>query len=510
MDHEHERVLLTGATGYVGGRLLPQLEASGASLRCLARRPEHLAARVAPETEVIQGDVLEEDSLAGAFEGITTAFYLIHSMGGEDEDGFETADRRGARNFARAARRAGVRRIVYLGGLGDDDGELSPHLRSRHEVGHILRESGVPVTEFRASIVIGSGSLSFEMLRALVERLPVMVTPRWVRVMAQPISIEDLLDYLEASLTASDEGHRTYEIGGAERMSYGDLMREYAQQRGLTRFMVPVPVLTPRLSSLWLGLVTPLYARIGRALVESICHETVVRDESALRDFPIRPVGVRHAIAHALVHEDREFAQTRWSDAVSSGQLEPEESGGFGGQRYGRRLVDSRTIEVEVEPANAFAPIRRIGGENGWYAFDSLWRIRGFIDLLVGGVGIRRGRRDPERLSPGETVDWWRVEACEPGRRLRLRAEMRLPGRAWLEFEVTPTANGSSIRQTALFDPSGLAGLLYWFGIYPLHAAVFRGMIHGIAKRARIEAGSAATPSPPDRIPSELPTATRP
>jgi uncharacterized protein YbjT (DUF2867 family) len=278
VSREPQRVLLTGASGYVGGRLLPRLEQAGHRVRCLARRPEFLRSRIGPHSEVVKGDVLDEETLSSALAGIDTAFYLIHSMGSLG-GAFEERDRTGAENFARAAREAGVRRIVYLGGLGDESDDLSPHLRSRHEVGRVLRGSGVPVIELRASIVIGSGSLSFEMLRSLVERLPLMVTPRWVHVRAQPIAIDDLLAYLEATLELETDESRIYEVGGDERVSYGELMREYARQRGLRRGMIPVPVLTPRLSSLWLGLVTPLYARVGRVLIESICHETVVRDE---------------------------------------------------------------------------------------------------------------------------------------------------------------------------------------------------------------------------------------
>jgi uncharacterized protein YbjT (DUF2867 family) len=488
------RVLLTGASGYVGGRLLSRLEKRGLLVRCLARRPEFLAGRVGPKTEVVEGDVLREETLPPALKGVHTAYYLVHSMGGASREGFEAQDRLGAQNFARAALAAGVRRIVYLGGLGDEDSDLSPHLRSRHEVGRALRASGVPVIEFRASVVIGSGSLSFEMLSALVERLPAMVTPRWVHVTAQPIAISDLLAYLEAALDLETEESRVYEIGGAGRVSYGDLMREYARQRRLRRVMIPVPVLTPRLSSLWLGLVTPLYARVGRDLIESICHETVVRDERARRDFAVRPVGVREAIASALANEDREFAETRWSDAISAGGTDPGLFGGYGGVRRGRRLADLRECEVNVAPAEAFAPIRRIGGGTGWYAYDWLWRVRGFIDLLIGGVGARRGRSGPEQLRVGDTVDWWRVEAYEPDHLLRLRAEMKLPGRAWLEFEVRPSDRGSTVRQTAVFDPTGLLGLLYWYGIYPLHAVVFRRMLAGIARAAR---GERAGPDAP-------------
>ena len=485
-----ELVLLTGASGYVGGRLLPRLEERGFAVRCLARRPEFLARRVGKGTEVVEGDVLREETLAGALEGVHTAYYLVHSMGSADRAGFEAQDRRAAENFGRAARAAGVRRIVYLGGLGEEGADLSPHLRSRHEVGRVLRASGVPVIEFRASIVIGSGSLSFEMLRALVERLPVMVTPRWVRVVSQPIAIGDLLAYLEAALDLETGESRIYEIGGAERVSYGELMREYTRQRGLRRLMIPVPVLTPRLSSLWLGLVTPLYARVGRALIESICHETVVRDDRARREFAVEPVGVAQAIASALANEDRDFAETRWSDAISAGGRDVGLFASYGGLRRGRRLLDSRRCELELTPAEAFAPIRRIGGATGWYAHDWLWRVRGFLDLLVGGVGVRRGRPDPEHPRVGDTIDWWRVEAYEPDHLLRLRAEMKVPGRAWLEFAVEPTERGAAIQQTAIFDPSGLSGLLYWYGIYPLHAAVFRGMLAGIARAALDGRGS--------------------
>lgn len=478
------RILLTGASGYVGGRLLRRLEARGYDVRCLARKPEFLASRVGARTQVVSGDALRPETLAAALEGIDTAYYLIHAMADASKAGFEEQDRRSAENFGRAARAAGVRRIVYLGGLGDEGTDLSPHLRSRHEVGRVLRASGVPVIEFRASIVIGSGSLSFEMIRALVERLPVLVTPRWVSVIAQPIAIDDLLAYLEAAADLETVDSRIYEIGGAERVSYGELMREYARQRGLRRLMIPVPVLTPGLSSLWLGLVTPLYARVGRALIESICHETVVRDDRARRDFAIVPVSTREAIGRALENESERFAQTRWCDAVSAaGSAPPLDEG-----RDGRRLRDVRRCEVGVPPEQAFAPIRRIGGQTGWYAFDWLWRLRGFLDLLAGGVGMRRGRPDPEALHVGDTVDWWRVEAYEPDRVLRLRAEMRLPGRAWLEFEVRPGEGVTLIQQTAVFEPSGLLGRLYWVAVFPLHAAVFRGMLDGIARAARLGA----------------------
>jgi uncharacterized protein YbjT (DUF2867 family) len=426
---------------------------------------------------VVEGDVLNAESLGPALEGVESAYYLIHSMGAIGD--FEKQDRTGARNFAEAARRAGVRRIIYLGGLGHGQ-DLSPHMRSRQEVGDILRESGVPVVELRASIVIGSGSLSFEMIRALVELLPVMITPRWVEVEAQPIAVDDLLAYLVASLDMPLTESRVFEIGGADRVTYGDLMREYARQRGLRLTMIRVPVLTPRLSSLWLGLVTPLYARVGRQLIESIKHASIVRDPSALEVFPVRPLNSREAIAAAIRNEDREIAESRWSDAFSAGG----KGRNWAGVRFGNRIVDSRTRDVDVGVEKAFAPIRRIGGKTGWYAYDWLWRLRGFLDLLVGGVGLRRGRPDPDALHVGDALDFWRVEAYEPNRLLRLSAQMKLPGRAWLEFEVAPRPDGATIRQTAIFDPVGLAGLTYWYALYPVHGMIFSSMLARIALAA--------------------------
>jgi uncharacterized protein YbjT (DUF2867 family) len=420
--------------------------------------------------------------------GVHTAYYLVHSMGSTTL--FETADRQAAHHFAAAARQAGVQRLIYLGGLGDRQGNLSPHLRSRQEVGDILRQSGVPVIEFRSSIVIGSGSLSFEIIRALVERLPVMITPRWVSMPTQPIAIEDVIAYLLAALDLPGRDSRVFEIGGADQVCYGDIMREYARQRGLRRLLVSVPVLTPRLSSLWLGLVTPVYARIGRQLIDSLRNPTVVQDLTARTVFALRPMGVRQAIARALCNEDQEYAATRWSDALSTAGSRPSR----GGVRFGTRLVNSRVAHVNTSPALAFRPICRIGGTTGWYYANWLWRLRGFIDLLVGGVGPRRGRRDPTWLVPGDTVDFWRVEAFAPDRRLRLVAEMKLPGRAWLEFEVEGNATTSQIRQTAIFDPVGLWGQLYWYALYPLHNLVFAGMLRHIARASAGAAVSCAAP----------------
>jgi uncharacterized protein YbjT (DUF2867 family) len=480
MTAREDLVLLTGASGYVGGRLCRALEAGGQRLRCMARQPEYLRARVASSTEVVAGDVLDPASLPAALCGVHTAYYLIHSMAASTA--YAEHDRRGAEHFARAAREAGVRRIVYLGGLGGPgEGEqLSRHLASRQEVGRVLRESGIPTIEFRASIVIGSGSLSFELVRALVEKLPAMVTPTWVDTLTQPIGIEDLIAYLVAALERPIGDSVVYEIGGPDRVSYGDLMREYGRLRGLSRLMVRVPLLTPRLSSLWLALVSPVYARVGRELIDGLRNPTVVRDRRVLHDLPLRPRGVPEVLARALANEDSSFAATRWSDALSA-QRTPRR---WGGVQFGSRRVDSRAVWVHRRPETAFRPIAEIGGRRGWYYGNLLWRLRGLIDLALGGPGMRRGRRDPESVRVGDALDFWRVEAIEPGRLLRLTAEMRLPGRAWLQFEVTSENGGSLIRQTALFDPVGVGGLLYWYALWGIHQLVFAGMLRSIARAA--------------------------
>ncbi|MDB2687500.1 SDR family oxidoreductase [Mariniblastus sp.] len=479
---EKLNILLTGATGYVGGRLLPLLLTQGHKVRCLTRRESNRFNFDSNQVEVAVGNALDLESLNNALQGIHTAFYFIHSMG--DNEDFERTDRRAAENFAKACSDQNVKRIVYLGGLGRDTDELSKHLRSRQEIGEILRTSTASVIEFQASIIIGSGSLSFEMIRALVERLPVMICPKWVRVLAQPIAIEDVLGLLVEVVEKPVEGSVVYEIGGPEAISYGEIMQRYAKQRGLRRFMIPVPFLTPYLSSLWLGLVTPLYSRVGKKLVDSLRNETLVSNDLATQSFSVVPRSVDDAISRALVNEDQEFAETRWSDAFSAGG----EQRSWGGVRFGSRLVDSRTREVDLTAEQAFVPIRRIGGDTGWYYGNWLWKIRGFLDLLVGGVGVRRGRRDPDELRVGDTVDFWRVEEFVEGRLLRLAAEMKVPGRAWLEFEVTEENGTSTVRQTAIFDPVGLFGIAYWYSLFPLHQFIFAGMLRNICKAGQASA----------------------
>ncbi|NBW95343.1 MAG: SDR family oxidoreductase [Planctomycetia bacterium] len=471
-------ILLTGATGYVGGVLLPELEQRGHRVRCLARQPHKLAGKTGPATEVMAGDASDAADLARACAGIDAAYWLVHSM--ESGVDFERADRLAAERFATAAKAAGVKRIIYLGGLGADDDALSAHLRSRHEVGAILRATGLDVVEFRASIVVGAGSFSFDLVRTLVERLPVMICPAWLATPTQPIAIADVVAYLAAAVDLPPGGARIFEIGGPDRVSYGAIMREYARQRGLTRFMIPVPVLTPRLSSLWLKLVTPQYSKVGRKLIDGLKNPTVVTNDAAGREFAIRPRGLARAVAEAMHQEDTVFAGKRWVDFAGAESLPHR----YGGRPSGTRLVDHRHAVVAVEPARAFAAIERIGGVNGWYACDWLWTLRGWIDRAIGGPGMSRGRRDPDRLVTGDTLDCWQVEVCEPPRRLRLAAEMKMPGRGWLEFEVVPRDGDVTIHQTAVFDPRGLGGLAYWYAIWPLHELVFKNMLAGIARHA--------------------------
>ncbi len=469
-------VLLTGGTGYIGGRVLRRLERQGRAVRCLCRNPEVLSGRVAPSTQIVQGDLLQPASLdAAAFAGIDTAFYLVHALRSGPE--FEKLEKEAAANFARSAAKSGVSRIIFLGGL-THGGALSPHMRSRLETGNILRASGIPVIEFRASIVIGSGSASFELIRALVERLPAMITPRWVHTPAQPIAIEDVVDYLVEAIEVQAEGGMIVEIGGTEVTSYLGIMREYARQRNLRRWFFAVPFLSPNLSSRWLTLITPIYASIGRCLIESVRNASVVHDSETSRIFHVRPVGLRIAIERALANEDRVAAETRWSDA---GYVGPPDAVSRPGTDT---LSSTQAVSVPLSPVEAFAPIRRIGGRTGWYFGDWMWRIRGLLDLMTGGVGMRRGRPDPETPLAGSTLDFWRVQIYEPDRHLRLFAEMRVPGRAWLEFRAEPAGQSTVLRQSAYFEPSGPGGLLYWYLLWPVHEVMFRGMLRRIAAKA--------------------------
>jgi uncharacterized protein YbjT (DUF2867 family) len=471
-------VLVTGASGYIGGRLAPLLLARGHAMRCLTRSPKDLEGRF-DGAAVVAGDVLGAPAdLAAAMAGIDIAYYLVHSMASGGGD-FAARDRAGARNFAAAAKAAGVKRIVYLGGLGEADARLSKHLRSRHEVGEILREHGPLVVEFRAGIIIGAGSASFEMVRYLTERLPVMVAPKWVSTRCQPIAVDDVLAYLIAALDAPIAGSRTYEIGGADVVSYRDVMLAYARARGLRRVIIEVPFFTPRLSSYWVHLVTPLPASIARPLIDGMHNEVVVRDDAASRDFAIRPMGCDDAIRRALDRYAAADTQTTWFDAPDARRL----PGRFQGVTQGM-LVDRREHRTSASAHEVFAVFASLGGKRGWLYGDWLWDLRGALDSLLGGVGMRRGRRSPTSLRVGDAVDFWRVEALEPDRLLRLRAEMKTPGEAWLEFTVEPAASGSVFRMTAFFEPRGLWGLLYWYTVAPLHNLIFGGLSDRIAERA--------------------------
>ena len=472
------KILVTGASGYIGGRLLKALIAEGYAVRCMARNPAILAGRIGRDAEIVEGDVFKPETLAVALDGIDTAYYNIHSLGVSED--FAEQDRKAARNFAEAAAAAGIRKIVFLGGLGKDPG-LSKHLASRQEVGKILGSGATPCIELRASIVIGSGSLSFEMVRALVEKLPVMTTPRWVRTLAQPIAVQNVIEYLLKALHHEPDGHETFEIGGADRVSYEDIMRTYAEIRNLKRLIIPLGFLTPQLSSHWLALVTPLYARVGRWLIDGVQNETVVTDNRAKEVFQVEPMGIREAVARALENEDEETAATHWSDSLG-----PSYSGThWGGERHGSRLVYSRSIRIPVPPEEAFLPIQYIGGHSGWYSYSWMWTLRGVLDKIAGGVGGNRGRRDPLILLPGDFVDFWRVEDIEQYRMLRLRSEMRMPGRGWLQFETNEIKLEDGNRETeasvhAIFEPLGLKGLLYWYLLYPFHLVIFKKMLKRI------------------------------
>jgi len=475
MTRQEQIILLTGATGYVGGRLLRALERGGRRVRCLVLPSQSFHSDVSSTTEVVQGDVLDQSSLRAAMQGIETAYYLIYRAAANGP--FEDDVRRAAVNFATAARQAGVRRIVYLGGLSSG-GKYSGTLCPSREIGGILRESGAVVIEFRTSVIVGSGSLAFEMVRAIVEERSVLSPPRWTRTLTRPIAIEDVIAYLMAALDADLREPGIFEIGGADLASFFDLLKEYARQRQLKRLMIPLPVLAPRLSILWMSLVTPVYARIGQELVARLCDKIPLDDSRALAVFPVRPRGVREAIARALTNEGDSTAPTRWSDALESTAV----ARGQQKLKFGPRIVDSRSLHVAFPPALAFQPIERIGGKTGWYYANWLWQLRGLLDAMLGGVGANRGRRDPDKLSVGDPVDFWRVEALERGRLLRLTAEMKLPGRAWLQFELEENSHGSCIRETAIFDPIGISGLLYWYVLSPAHEAIFTGMLKGIER----------------------------
>jgi uncharacterized protein YbjT (DUF2867 family) len=485
-EHAPKTCLVTGATGYIGGRLVPELLAAGHTVRVMSRSPERLRDHPwVDQVEMVRADAGDEEQVAAACAGVDVVYYLIHALGGGPS--FEDTDRRTARVMAAAAREAGVGRLVYLGALEPEGEDLSPHLRSRIEVAGILLASGVPTVVLRAAVVIGSGSASFEMLRYLTERLPVMVTPRWVHSRIQPIAIRDVLRYLVGCAHLPPSVHRSFDIGGPDVMNYAEMMQRYAVVAGLPRRRIlPVPLFSPSLSSHWVGLITPVPAGIARPLVESlrntvVCHEHDIAEY--LPDPPEGLLGFDEAVRLAVQRVRDSAVSTRWASASVPGAPSdplPTDPDWAGGSLY----VDERARHSTAAPEALWRVVEGIGGENGWYSFPLAWEVRGLLDRLAGGVGLRRGRRDPRRLYVGDALDFWRVEEREAGRLLRLRAEMRLPGLAWLEFHVEHDGDGAVLRQRATFAPRGLAGHLYWWGIAVFHGVVFGGMLRGLVRAA--------------------------
>ncbi len=473
------RILVTGATGYIGGRLVPLLIERGGEVRCIARHAERLTGRGWGSVDVVEGDLADPTVLPTALRDVEVAYYLIHSMAGGDT--FRDVDRLMATSFGRAAAHAGVKRIIYLGGLGDPDEVESVHLVSRHEVGRALAAGGVPVVEFRAAVIIGSGSASFEIIRHLTERLPVMITPRWVDSKSQPIGVRDVLDYLLEALDKPD-AVGVYEIGGPDVLTYREMMLQYAHARGLHRVIVSWNVPHPELSSKFVGLLTPVPYRIVQPLIESLQTDTVVHDPRALTEFSVEPAGYDLAVDRALRRIASDEVKTTWASSLSSfsdqlperGQLDVHEG----------MLVDRYRRSVHAPPQAVFDVICSLGGDAGWPSGNFLWQLRGAMDRVVGGVGMRRGRRHARELQLGEPLDFWRVEALESPHLLRLRAEMKLPGYAWLQFEVLDDPIGARVEQTAFYEPRGFFGYLYWWAVHPFHRFIFPGMLRSVAREA--------------------------
>lgn len=483
--------LVTGATGYVGGRLVPELLSAGHRVRVMVRNPDRVRGhRWAGDVQIVEADATDADQVAAAVDGVDLAYYLLHSIAAGHE--FSRTERDMATTFSDAARAADVGRIVYLGGL-TPDGELSQHLASRHAVGELFLSSGVPTTYLRAAVILGSGSASFEMLRYLTERLPAMVTPRWVGNDVQPIAIRDVLRYLVRSATMPSSVNRAFDIGGPDVLTYRDMMLRYAAVAGLTRrIVVPVPVLSPKLSSLWVGTVTPVPSSIARPLVESLRYPVVCREHDIAEYVPDPPeglIGFERAVELALSKIQNLQVATRWSSASTPGAPSdpfPSDPDWTGGDLY----VDERERSVDAPPDAVWRVIEEVGGDNGWYSFPLAWRVRGWLDRFSGGPGLRRGRRNPRDLMTGDALDWWRVEKVDDGSFLRLRAEMRLPGLAWLELGVRGENGRTRLRQRALFHPRGIAGHAYWWSVKPFHGIVFGSMQRNMAKAAELLAAN--------------------
>ncbi|MFC5929004.1 SDR family oxidoreductase [Cryobacterium melibiosiphilum] len=485
-----ETVLVTGATGYIGGRLVPRLLEAGHTVRVLVRTPEKLRdVPWADQVEIFEGDLTDRASVDRAVVGIEVFYYLVHSMGAAGD--FEQIELTSARNVAAAARQAGLKRIVYLGGLHPDTAELSEHLRSRTAVGRILLDSGVPTVAFQAGVVIGSGSTSFEMIRHLTDVLPYMPAPKWVRNKIQPIAVRDVLYYLLSAASLPPEINRTFDIGGPDVLRYGQMMNGYALEAGLRqRAIASLPVLTPWLASQWVNLVTPIPRSLAIPIIASLQYDCVVNEHDIDGVIPPPPgglTGYRTAVKLALGRMKVGDVETSWRNSsiegASSNPL-PSDPDWAGHIVY----TDLREMHTPAKPADLWRVIEGIGGDNGWYSFPLAWAVRGWMDKIVGGVGLRRGRRHPDELHTGEVLDFWRVEQIDHGSFLRLRAEMRVPGLAWLEMTVTPADDGGSMyRQRAVFFPRGLGGRLYWFSILPFHGVIFSGMANRITATAAAE-----------------------
>ena len=476
-----KNILITGSTGYVGGRLVPKLLERGYNIRVLVRNPERLKNRSwHRKVEIFKGDVLQLETLSELFKNIDLAYYLIHGM--SDAHDFETTDVKAASNFCLAAKSYPIKKIIYLGGLAESNGKLSKHLSSRHKTGEALRESGIDITEFRAGVIVGSGSLSFEMIRNLCERLPVMICPKWVYTKTQPIAISNVLEYLVDIIITEIPINEIIEIGGKDVLSYGDMMRQYSIVRKLNRYLIPVPVLTPTLSSYWVHWTTPLSAKITRPLVQSLKNESVVKNKNAAEYFQnINLISYRSAVELALETLNNELVETSWSDSLSSsGSLDIT----VDIKSIEGLIIEKRSLIINSNDKKVFSYLMTLGGNNGWLYANFLWIIRGYIDLLVGGVGLRRGRRNSTELKQGDTLDFWRVEKLVANTLLRLKAEMKLPGKAWLQYEIIPiNKNKCNLIQSAFFEPKGLGGLAYWYFLYPIHKIIFNGLIKTVGER---------------------------
>lgn len=486
MEQSDDVVLVTGATGYIGGRLVPRLLDAGQRVRVLVRSPEKLRdVPWAKDVEIVQGDLTDHDSTAAACESVSTLYYLVHAMG--SGGGFEEREAQTARTVARAAEQSGVRRIVYLGGLHPAAGELSEHLRSRKAVGDELLNSAVPTVVFQAGVVIGSGSASFEMIRHLSDVLPVMPAPRWVKNRIEPIAVRDVLHYLVGALDVPTEVNRSFDIGSKDVLTYAEMMNQYALTSGLpARKVLALPVLTPHLAGHWVNLVTPIPRKMAMPLIESLQYDAVTK-ESDIDSFIERPEGgltsYREAVNLALDKMRQGEVETRWaaaSQGTPASDPLPTDPQWAGHAVY----MDSRERHCAASPTDLWDVVEGIGGRNGWYSWPVAWAARGWLDKLAGGVGLRRGRRDQNRLRAGESLDFWRVEEVVRGKQLRLRAEMRLPGRAWLELGVHEGDGGSRYSQRAIFFPHGLTGRLYWFSVLPFHGPIFASMARNIVRTA--------------------------